>query len=528
MQQPSGDPTPRLAEVSALLQRGQAAAAAALCRELSAGSAESAELQLLASHAYEQLGEFDAMLHAARRAAALRPTDVGARVRLIEAEANCGQTGAALAALATLEREAGTDHRLVQHVAELYVRYSQHAAANRCYRRSTELAPHNARYLHNLAASSVALGAIDEAEALFNRVIELEPADFGAYQSRSALRTWSATNNHLTEMLAVLQRLPDGHAGQIPLCHAIAKEYEDLGEYERSFEHLERGARRRRRALAYDVADDAAVMERIARVHDAPLLQRARPPAQASVSRARPVFVLGLPRSGTTLVDRILSSHERVSSLGEINDLALALVRLAAGPGGKLTMVDRSAAIDFARLGELYLDGATGYGEPGPWLVDKMPLNFLYIGLIHLALPGARIIHVRRHPMASCHAIFKTLFRMGYPYSYSLDDVGHYYLAYHRLMAHWRKTIPASFIDLDYEALVGDQEASTRRLLDYCGLEWQDACLAFHRNATPAATASAVQVRRPLYRSSLERWRHYERQLAPLARLLEAHGIDCA
>jgi hypothetical protein len=191
-------------------------------------------------------------------------------------------------------------------------------------------------------------------------------------------------------------------------------------------------------------------------------------------------------------------------------------------------MVDRSSAIDFVRLGELYLEGVTGYGERGPCLIDKMPLNFLYIGLIHLALPGARIIHVRRHPMASCHAIFKTLFRMGYPYSYSLDDIGRYYLAYHRLMAHWRTAIPASFIDLDYEALIDDQEGGTRRLLEYCGLEWQDACLEFHRNTSPAATASAVQVRRPLYRSSLEQWRHYETQLAPLARMLEENGIDCA
>jgi tetratricopeptide (TPR) repeat protein len=525
--QASRDYTPRLHQVAQLLQRGNPAAALALCHELMSSCGESAQLQVLTSQAYEQLGEFDAMLRAARRAVALRPGDIGARIRLIEAEANCGGTRAALTQLAVLEQVAGEDHRLVQHIAELYLRYSQHVAANRCYRRSAELVPRDPRYLHNLAASSVALGRIDEAEALFTRVIELDPADFGAYQSRSALRTWGAKDNHLTELLAVLQGLPDSHAGQIPLCHAIAKEYEDLGEFNRSFEYLERGARRRRAALSYRVGDDIAVMERIAHAHDAALLQRLPRAAPSSGDEVRPVFVLGLPRSGTTLVDRILSSHNRVSSLGEINDLALALVRLAAGPGGKLAMVDRSAMIDFAALGKVYLEGATGYGEPGPWLIDKMPLNFLYIGLIHLAVPGARVIHVRRHPLASCHAIFKTLFRMGYPYSYSLEDIGHYYVAYHRLMAHWRATIPDSFLDLDYEQLVDDQEAGTRRLLEYCGLEWQHACLEFHRNASPAATASAVQVRRPIYRSSLERWRRYERQLAPLAHFLTEHGIDC-
>jgi len=527
VQQVPRDPAERLREVAQLLHHGQPAAAAALCRELMSGPGESAELQILASQAFERLGDFDSMLQAARRAAALRPADVGARIRLIEAEANCGGTRTALEHLAALERDTGGDHRLVQHIAELYLRYSQHVAANRCYRRSVELAPRDPRYLHNLAASSVALGGIDEAEALFTQVIKIDPADFGAYQSRTALRTWGAADNHLAEMLAVLGTLPDAHVGQIPLCHAIAKEYEDLGEYDRSFEFLDRGARRRRAALSYRVADDVAVMDRIAGAYNAALLQSATRSATATGDETRPVFVVGLPRSGTTLVDRILSSHDRVSSLGEINDLALALVRLAAGPGDKLAMVDRSAKIDFGHLGRLYLDSATGYGEPGPWLIDKMPLNFLYVGLIHLALGGARVIHVRRHPLASCHAIFKTLFRMGYPYSYSLEDIGHYYVAYHRLMAHWRATIPGSFIDLDYEQLVDDQETGTRRLLDYCDLDWQAACLDFHRNASPAATASAVQVRRPLYRSSLERWRHYERQLRPLAHFLADHGIDC-
>ena len=527
MPQPSRDATSRLQQVAQLLQRGNPAAAATLCRELMSNTGESAQLQVMASQAHEQLGEFDAMLQAARRAVELGPDDIGARIRLIEAEANCGGTRAALAQLAALEQAAGNDHRLVQHIAELYLRYSQHAAANRCYRRSAEIEPRDPRYVHNLAASSVALGRIDEAEALFTRVIELDPADFGAYQSRSALRTWGAQDNHLAELLAVLDRLPDTHAGQIPLCHAIAKEFEDLGEYDRSFEYLARGAQRRRAALSYRVGDDIAVMQRIAEAHDAALLHRVPRAAPATSDGIRPVFVLGLPRSGTTLVDRILSSHDRVSSLGEINDLALALVRLAAGPGGKLAMVDRSATIDFTALGKLYLEGATGYGERGPWLIDKMPLNFLYVGLIHLAVPGARVIHVRRHPLASCHAIFKTLFRMGYPYSYSLEDLGHYYVAYHRLMEHWRTTIPESFIDLDYEQLVDDQQAGTRRLLDYCGLEWQDACLEFHRNASPAATASAVQVRRPLYRTSLGRWRHYERQLAPLRKILTDHGIHC-
>jgi hypothetical protein len=157
--------------------------------------------------------------------------------------------------------------------------------------------------------------------------------------------------------------------------------------------------------------------------------------------------------------------------------------------------------------------------------VDKTPLNFLYLGLIHLAMPGARIIHMRRNPMDSCYAIYKTLFRAGYPFSYSLQDVGRYYIAYSRLMEHWRTTIPGDFIDVDYEAVIADQEGETRRILDYCGLEWEDACLEFHRHPGPAATASAVQVRQPVYSSSVGLWRKYEKQLTPFANKLREHGI---
>ena len=513
-----------LEEIAGLLRSSQFAAAAALCRRVLPGHEGSASLQLLASQAFQQVGDFDGMLECARRAAAAEPGLPETRLRLVEAGLFCGATAAALDELAALERRSESDHAMMQRIAEMYLRCANHVAANRCYRRSAELRPDDARYVYNLASSCVALGAIDEAESHFDRVIALDPLDFGAYHSRATLRTWTAQDNHIAAMTALVQRLPDSHPGQVPLCYAIAREYEDIGEPERSFEYVERGARRRRAMLGYEVGSDVAAMRRIAQVFDERLLRTERGPE----TNERSVFVLGLPRSGTTLVERILASHSRVDSLGEVDDFAFALVRLAAGPGGKLEMVDRSAGIDFDRLGSLYRSSTAGYGHAGPWLIDKTPVNFLYLGLIHLALPGARVVHLRRHPLASCHAMYKTLFRMGYPFSYSLEDLGHYYLAYHRLMEHWRTVIPGSFIDLDYEELVRDQEATSRRLLDYCGLPWEDACLAFHRNDSPSATASAVQVRRPIYASSVDRWRSCERQLEPLRRFLESNGIDCA
>lgn len=191
-------------------------------------------------------------------------------------------------------------------------------------------------------------------------------------------------------------------------------------------------------------------------------------------------------------------------------------------------MIRRSAQMDFSRLGQIYLEGIKGYGKTQPRLANKTPDNFLYLGLIHLALPGAKVIHLRRHPLDSCYAMYKTLFRAGYPYSYSLEDLGHYYLAYHRLMQHWRDVIPNAFIDIDYETLVDNQESTSRAMIDYCNLAWEPACLDFHKNTAPSATASASQVRRPVYRDSVQRWRQYADQLSPLAKFLTDHGIDCS
>jgi hypothetical protein len=278
------------------------------------------------------------------------------------------------------------------------------------------------------------------------------------------------------------------------------------------------------------VQTDTEAMAQIARVFSAErLLRPSEATAPAATSRnARPWFVLGLPRSGTTLVERILGSHSRLASLGEIDGFAFALMRLTAGgPPGKLALIERSAGIDHGRLGEIYRDTQASYGVAAAGLIDKTPQNFLYLGLIALALPEARIVHLRRHPLDSCHAMFKTLFRMGYPYSYSLDDLGHYYLAYHRLMAHWRAALPGRFIDIDYETLVEDTEGTTRRMLDHGGLAWEAGTLEFHRSAAPVATASAVQVRQPVYRSSLRRWQAHVEALAPLAEFLTANGVDC-
>jgi tetratricopeptide (TPR) repeat protein len=441
----------------------------------------------------------------------------------IEALITRGRTGEALEALARMEVGAADDPAALQRVAQLYLHCAGFVAAARCHERAARLLPDDARVLYNLASSCTALGDLERAYALYTRVIERDPGDAAAWLNRSLLQVWTASRNHIDGLRAALSRLQSGHAAAVPLCYALAKEHEDLGEATVSFAYLRRGADQRREALAYRVDGDVTAMAQIAATFDARLLATAAPPR----ADERSYFVLGLPRSGTTLVERILGSHSHVGSLGEINNFVYGVMRLAAGGGGKSDMIARAARIDFAALGRLYREGIAGYGDDSPALINKTPDNFLYLGLIRMALPGARVIHLRRHPLDSCLAMYKTLFRMGYPYSYSLEDLGHYYLAYHRLMQHWRDCLPDAIHEVDYEALVGAQEASSRALLAYCGLAWEPACLEFHRNPAPSATASAAQVRQPLHRRSVQRWHSYAEQLAPLAEFLTAHGVDC-
>jgi tetratricopeptide (TPR) repeat protein len=414
----------------------------------------------------------------------------------------------------------------------------QHGALA-AYDRAVALAPQDPRFTYNRASVRRFLGDLAGAEADYDRVISLKHLDFEAYLNRAELRVQSAARNHVAELEALLPEAQRDWRGEVQIRFALAKEYEDLGEYARAFEHLRNGARKRREHLQYDVATDVAtagwIMSAYPRAPGEAAPQAPEsPPAATAAAPARggdPIFIVGLPRSGSSLVERILSSHSTVATAGELNCFALGLTAAAQRHSGRAQiprqeLVAISATLDFPALGRDYLEQArAAFGGAGRF-VDKMPLNYLYCGLIRRALPRARIVHVHRRPMAAGYAMYKTLFKNGYPFSYDLAEIARYYAAYRRLMDHWRCTMPGSIYEASYEALVADQLGETRKLLEYCGLEWEDACVAFHRNPAPITTASASQVRRPLYDSSVSLWRHYEPQLAELKAALAAEGID--
>lgn len=382
-------------------------------------------------------------------------------------------------------------------------------------------------YRYNYGAALQFVGDLAAAEAEYRAALGLEPRFHRAW---SALAQVSGGVLSPADVATIEQSLDAPGLevdAELHFCHALARYHEHEGRHEAAFRLLERGKRRKAAALGYRFAVDEAVFAAARRL---PGELAGRTPA--GCPSREPIFIVGMPRTGTTLVERILSSHPRVFSAGELTNFAVVLKRAARTPSNLVLDADTLAAAarcDLAAVGAGYVESTrprTGHTER---FIDKMPLNFFYAPLIAHALPNAKIVCLKRNALDTCLSNYRQLFATTFPYynySYDLLDTGRYYAAFHRLTALWREALPADrYLEVRYEDVVDDVEREARRLLDFCGLPWDPQCLAFQENPAPVATASSAQVRKPIYRSSLERWRHYERELAPLRALLEAEGV---
>ncbi len=399
--------------------------------------------------------------------------------------------------------------------------------AERLFLRAIERQADNPELYFNLAAVQRYLGDISAADLNFKRAIKLNPLHYEAMFARSNLRRAAPDNNNVAALREQLSREKAHWRGRVMLQFALGKELEDLGDWRPSFEAYRAGAALQRHHTRYNAAAELAVIDQI-RVNHCGAWLAGEPEGHHDSS---PIFVLGLPRTGTTLVDRILSAHSRVASLGELNDFASALMQQARRESGKTriereALVSLSKSVDATALGKSYLAKVNRLPRSTQIFVDKMPLNFLYLGLICKALPQARIIHVVRSPMDTCFAIFKTLFKGAYPWSYDLHELAEYYIAYHRLMRHWLEYLPHRIHQVHYEALTSDQRSITKSLLNACGLEWEESCMAFHELPTAITTASAIQAREPMYTSSVGKWHHFKEELRPVYERIEEAGID--
>jgi tetratricopeptide (TPR) repeat protein len=410
-------------------------------------------------------------------------------------------------------------------IGVVYSRSGLHEQALPLFERAVAQEPGNASFQQNLGTARQFAGDFAGAEQAMRAAVALQPDLYRVWWALAQMSALRAEDGAETRLAALFPADPDADPDRaLHVGHALARLAEDAGDPPRALAWLARAKAARLREVAYEPARDSALFA-AARATVGPLASGA--------SDAAPIFIVGLPRTGTTLVDRILSSHPDVVSVGELTDFALILKRMAGTPS-QLVLDEATLAaaagggLDLAEAGRRYLEAVAPLAGAARSL-DKMPLNVVYAGLIHRALPDARIICLRRHPVDAGLSNYRQLFATRFPYyDYALDleNTGRYVAGFEALADHWAEVLPADrYINFRYEDLVADQEGQTRRLLAHCGLDWDPACLAFHENAAPVATASAVQVRSPIHAGSVARWKRYGEGLAPMLAALKAAGV---
>ena len=393
------------------------------------------------------------------------------------------------------------------------------------YDRAVAVKPDYAEGHDNRGLLLAKFGRFGEAREAIETAIGIAPKRARSYYDLLLFTRAAAGDRHLLAMEDLARNANSLTADeQRDLNFALGKAYADIGDHEQAFGRLAGGAASKRRSLVYDEAAALRFFKRIESAFTGELVRRHQNLGDPSTA---PVFIVGMPRSGTTLIEQILATHPKVSAAGEINDFQEAVRELEQTPGDALRFPEMVAATSGERLrllGALYLRRLGAAGFAAQRITDKMPENFLFAGLIHLALPNARIIHIRRDPMDTCFSCFTKQFKdQTVPYSYDLGELGRRYRAYEALMAHWRAVLPReALLEVRYEDVVVDLEGQARQIVAHCGLEWDARCLEFYRTERCVETASMSQVRQPIYQSSVGRWRPYARFLGPLMRELGA------
>lgn len=526
------DPARLLGEARRCLAEGAIPAARALADAALAANPQDLDARLIANQTAFMAGDLVAAMHHVERGEADHPDCADFALRRARCLLAWNQVAAARTALADAEaklhacRADQPQAGLWGMIGDAHTLLNAFDRALAAYDRAIAGEPGAMTHHFNRAVVARYLGDTAAAIAGFETVVAHDRFHAEAWLNLVHLVHQSAGANLIVPIAAALAQVPerpDTVRTRIHFHYALAKCHEDIGDGLASFVQLDAGARLMRAAMRYDVREDLALID---------LLRRndlAEVPVKGGFRGVRPIFVLGLPRSGSTLVERILTSHSQVGSIGESPAFgqALADVARAAGidPGDGKALIRAAMSFDPAAIGQRYAELTAPWRGAEPYFVDKLPDNHLHVALIRRALPEARIVHTTRDPLGNLYGLYKTLFNRACPYSYDLDDLVAYYGAYRALMEHWRALPGPAMIAVSHEALVERPEPVIRALIADCGLDWQPACLAFHENPQPTTTQSAAQVRRPLNREGVDAWRRFAPLLAPLRQRLEARGL---
>lgn len=479
------------------------------------GQAERANKQALkSSQAFEKALELD-------------PDRYDAAIELARQYSKARRNGDAAKLLSKYRGKLENSPRYLDLAGTVYTEIGMARESWPLFQKANELQPGVDLFQANLATCAVYLGEIDQARTIYQDLLKRFPDHRRNHYQLSRLA--KATDfSHVDQMKEILGRGEEQQGQNIPLYFAIGKELEDLEQWDESFEYYRQGGDKVNEITRYEVQADLDFVDKIIEVCDADWLAQPVDQAGTVMPAKTPIFIVGLPRTGTTLTERILSSHSKVETLGETLFLQQVLRSESGVQSSRMvdsSIIEAVAGKSMSRVADRYMDALSYRMGDEPMFIDKLPLNFLYLGFIARAWPDARIVHLVRNPMDACFSMFKQVFTWAYGYSYSLDTLGKYYLAYDRLRRHWQDVLHDRVIEVHYESLVTDPEHQTRYLLERLGLEFEPACLNFDQNEAPSSTASSVQVREGVHTGSVNKWTRYAQHLEPMRAMFENAGI---
>jgi tetratricopeptide (TPR) repeat protein len=480
---------------------------------------------------YRRMGQLDKATKAGQKACKLAPADIDAHYNLGLAYTDARNYKKAVDTYRKALKLNPKHNLSWNNLGSALEQMGDKDDALKAYEKALKIQPMHAEAQNNAGAIYSEQGRLDEARAAFRTAIAARPDFVEAHYNLSSLKKYTRDDPHLAMLEGVYaNRAQLSDHARIRYCFALGKALDDIGEFDRAFAVYEEGNRLQHALLPTDEARADAMLARITKVFDVRFFEDRRAWREAALSRKgegghsrTPIFIVGMPRSGTTLLEQILCSHASVHGAGELIDLNEAITA-ATGAGAGKPFTDGVVALseaDIKRIGDDYLKRVWKLSPKSAFITDKMPANFFYLGLIHLALPHAKIIHAMRDPMDSCFSCYSRLFNDTMEFAYDQGTLGRYYVRYMKLMEHWRTVLPeGTILDLPYEKMVEDTEAQARRVLEFVGLPWDPACMEFYKNDRLVKTASVAQVRKPIYKTSVARWRHFGRHLQPLLALV--------
>lgn len=511
----------RVATAAQAFARGQTEEAEKICRQvLREHPNEVDAMRLLASIA-NKLEQRDDAIILLERAVELKPKFAGAWADLAETYTESEKFGEALDAVQRvikLQPNMPFGHMIR---GSILGKKDDHEGAINAFKEALEIEPEHIGSNMGLGNTLKTIGRYDEAVKSYKKCIEAQPLFSEAYWSLANLKTYSFDDDEIKNMEKHVQSQDLTPASKAFFHIAIANAKEKQMKYGEAWYHFHTGNELRRTSEIYDSVTTQVTHDALIETFDEEFVNSTK---GSGCQSDAPIFILGLPRSGSTLIEQILASHSRVEGTRELPDISLLGRRLTKSkpPGIKYPdAVKHMTDEEKTEYGESYLKTSKRYRTDKPRFIDKMPNNFAHIGFIKTILPNAKIINAKRHPLDSCVSSFKQLFYKGQSWSYDLFEIGEYYLEYERMMDHWHSLYPGEIYDIQYENIVNNQEDESRALIQYCGLDWEDSCLRFYENKRSVNTASSEQVRQPIYKGAMYAWKNYESEIGALKDILE-------